>query len=577
MKRSPVTFPGMSMQWDPLLAAAVARELAASLRGARVRSLLLDRGSRRLFLYLRGHTLVAELAPGQGWISLLPTWEPPPGAKPFPYIVSSVRAPTDESILTLGLSGGRRGRKPLEIVLELIRNRQNALVVETSTRTIRHVLLPRQSPARPLTVGAAYRLPPRPERAGANRALSAAEWRELAGTGTGGSPRPREAILRRVAWSSPVNVAALDGPRGWERWKKMIEPASWGGFVMGSAEERFAYPVALTPGVTEPRGWPGGESPAPQSAPGGSRTAVEPKSTLLEAIRAARESDREADPIQALALPPGLIETARGRLRRARRRVESLKRQVDEAPDPATVRALGSLLLARLSEIPGRSGRVTTTDFAGNRVEIGLDPALSPSENANRFFEEAARAERAREALPGRLREGEREVERWSRALDGLRRGEIDRALLPAVPAGDGKEKDARARREGALPYRRFVSSGGLEIRVGRGARENDDLTFRHSRPNDIWMHAQQSPGAHVILRWRGEGRPPRRDLAEGAALAALHSSARHSGRVAVAWTRRKYVRKPRGAAAGRVVPGRVETVFVAPDPTIMERLSIPP
>ena len=565
------------MQWDPLLAAAVARELDASLRGARVRSLLLDRTSRRLLLYLGGHTLAAELAPRQGWISLLPPWEPPPEAKSCPYTVSFVRAPTDESILVLGLARGRRGRRSLEIVLELIRNRQNAIVVEPSTRTIRHVLLRRQSPARPLTVGAPYRAPARPERAGVNGALSAGEWRERIEAGLGEQLSPRRAILRRIAWSSPINVDALVGPRGWERWKAMIEPASWGGFVVGSAGGHFAYPVALTPDEAAPRGRPGGGDPAPQPAPEGSGTATEAKATLLEAIRAARESDGEAEPIEALGVPAGLVEKARGKLRRARRKLENLKRQGDEAPDPAAVRAMGSLLLARLSEIPGRTGRVTTTDFDGHRVEIDLDPALSPIDNANRFFQEAARAERAGEALPGLMREAERDIERWGRVVDDLRRGEVDPGVFPAAPAGAEPWQDARARRESALPYRRFVSSGGLEIRVGRSARENDGLTFRHSRPNDIWMHAQQSPGAHVILRWNGDGRPPRRDLAESAALAALHSSARHSKRVAVAWTRRKYVRKPRGAPPGSVVPGRVQTVFVTPDPTIMERLSSPP
>ena len=195
----------------------------------------------------------------------------------------------------------------------------------------------------------------------------------------------------------------------------MIEPASWGGFVVGSAGGHFAYPVALTPDEAAPRGRPGGGDPAPQPAPEGSGTATEAKATLLEAIRAARESDGEAEPIEALGVPAGLVEKARGKLRRARRKLENLKRQGDEAPDPAAVRAMGSLLLARLSEIPGRTGRVTTTDFDGHRVEIDLDPALSPIDNANRFFQEAARAERAGEALPGLMREAERDIERWGR------------------------------------------------------------------------------------------------------------------------------------------------------------------
>jgi predicted ribosome quality control (RQC) complex YloA/Tae2 family protein len=123
------------------------------------------------------------------------------------------------------------------------------------------------------------------------------------------------------------------------------------------------------------------------------------------------------------------------------------------------------------------------------------------------------------------------------------------------------------------LPYRVYRSSGGLEIRVGRGAQRNDDLTFHHSSPNDVWLHARHAAGAHVVLRWSEEGNPPARDLAEAATLAALHSRARSAGSVPVDWTRRKYVRKPRKAPAGTVVLERAQTLFVRPDAALEERL----
>ena len=86
-------------------------------------------------------------------------------------------------------------------------------------------------------------------------------------------------------------------------------------------------------------------------------------------------------------------------------------------------------------------------------------------------------------------------------------------------------------------------------------------------------MHARHAAGAHVILRWGRPGSPPGRDLEEAAVLAALNSRARTSGSVPVDWTLRKYVRKPRRAAPGAVLPERVKTVFVEPDPTLLETL----
>jgi predicted ribosome quality control (RQC) complex YloA/Tae2 family protein len=119
-----------------------------------------------------------------------------------------------------------------------------------------------------------------------------------------------------------------------------------------------------------------------------------------------------------------------------------------------------------------------------------------------------------------------------------------------------------------------FRTSGGLEVRVGRSARANDRLTFGHSSPNDVWLHAQSVPGSHVVLRWSSvDEAPPARDLEEAAVLAARYSRARTSALVAVDWTRRKHVRKPRGAPAGSVVLQRAKTLFVEPDPAVEDRL----
>src|SRR5690606_21762503 len=150
---------------------------------------------------------------------------------------------------------------------------------------------------------------------------------------------------------------------------------------------------------------------------------------------------------------------------------------------------------------------------------------------------------------------------------------EVEAALGPAAPGGGRRGGEARR----LPPYRRYRTSGGLEVRVGRNNRANDELTFHHSSPNDVWLHAREASGAHAILRWPDpNSNPPARDRSEAAVLAALHSRARTSGTVAVDWTRRRYVRKPRKAPPGLVVPERVRTLFVVPDPAAEERLRVP-
>jgi len=137
----------------------------------------------------------------------------------------------------------------------------------------------------------------------------------------------------------------------------------------------------------------------------------------------------------------------------------------------------------------------------------------------------------------------------------------------------DPQPRIVRGRATQTHPFRTYHSTSGLEIRVGRGAASNDELTFHESSPEDVWLHARDSAGAHVVLRWHAPEPPPARALEEAAILAAWHSKSRGSALVPVDWTRRKYVRKPRGSAPGSVVVQRSETVMVRPDASLERKL----
>ena len=114
--------------------------------------------------------------------------------------------------------------------------------------------------------------------------------------------------------------------------------------------------------------------------------------------------------------------------------------------------------------------------------------------------------------------------------------------------------------------YRRFTLDANWFVLVGRSNRENDEITFKVAAPTDIWMHAQQVAGSHVVLKSSGAtGNPPRKILEAAAAIAAHYSKAKHAGVVPVIYTRRKYVRKFRGAKPGQVTCEREQTVFVEP------------
>jgi len=118
-----------------------------------------------------------------------------------------------------------------------------------------------------------------------------------------------------------------------------------------------------------------------------------------------------------------------------------------------------------------------------------------------------------------------------------------------------------------------FRISGGLTVLVGKNNRQNDYLTLKVARPEDLWLHVKDLPGSHVIIRSQGQGEIPEAALREAAQLAAYFSQARHSGQVPVDYTLRKHVRKPRGAKPGMVIYDQQKTLYVTPDENIIKDL----
>jgi len=552
----------MPLVLDSVLIAALARELEARLHGARLRAVRLERGSRALSLLFREGTLRFGLDPERGSIAWQGPVDPEPGDRPLASRLRAATALADDRVLVLSFTR-TRGAPTVDVIVEWISNRWNAVVAEGPERIVRQVLIERAGERAPRS-GHPWRPPDPSTRAGVDGELDLGRWRALLAPVA--PDRRQRALLAGAAWTSPINARSLlggaaraDGPEA--------ERAIDAGHQLWLELAR----IALGSGAPRPSLWThdrGGERAA-QPYPLPLDPGAEPAPSLLDAFSRAAALQPDAPP----DVPAALLDALAERAVRAWARAESLRRELAEAPDPAALRGRGDLLLAHLADVPRGVERVKLSDFEGALVDVELDPKRSPQENASDSYERAARAERARTRLPGLIAEAEGEARRIEALIEGARAGDDGvqelRAELPAT------DEEARGTDAPALPYRVYKSSGGLEIRVGRGARHNDDLTFHHSAPDDVWLHARHAAGAHVVLRWHGDANPPARDLAEAATLAALHSKARTSGSVPVDWTRRKYVRKPRKSPPGQVLVERAKTLFVAPNPELEERLRV--
>lgn len=557
---SPSRRPGsyllvMSIRWDAYLLRELAREFHERLAGARLRAVRLDGASRDLVMLFRDRTLLWRLHPDRGYLRFSEALEPEPTDLRLRARVRGVAAPLDERIIRFTLVPERGRGGVMDLVVELIGNRWNALIVEAPHSVIRHVLTRREG-VRPLLVGQPYAPPPS---MGRSDEADIEVWLGVLGE-TPPAERAR-VLVKSFAWTSPMNAPAILGLAATSSDEELLRTAHirWRAIADGDVVE----PVLLEAGH--------GLQPYPCKLSGAT---TRPADSLVEGlVSCGDEAEAGGDAPAALTLPPDVMSALDGTVRQHERRVHRLRAELREIEDSEALRGIGDLILSRYSEIGTGREEVSLTDFDGNQVRVELDPSALPNENADRYYERAGKADRAAERLPRLIEEAQQVLARFETLHERAVAGDADaaevRAALPDAPA-----KGSRSLALPSLPYRIFRSSGGLEIRVGRGSRHNDDLTFRHSAPNDVWLHARHTAGAHVVLRWSGQGAPPARDLAEAAALAALHSKARTSGSVPVDWTYRKYVRKPRGAPPGSVAPSRVKTVFAVPDPTLLDTLA---
>ena len=575
-----------TMLWDSLLVAATARELSRELSGGRTRALHLDRGAGRVALYLRGRTMVFGLHPASTGLNLTEEARPPAAALPLAGIARGVSAPADERAIILDISRLRGRSRKTRLVLELSPGRWNAIVTEGPDDRIRSVLRPRRSGKRELLPGAPY-APPRPsKRLGAGRPIALRSWRKLF---EGVEPRRRvSTLVRNVAYTSRLNAPAfLEAAHeaGAPDTRVSADSRTNAGISRPRASERddasSNAPASLEDGWRRWRQWRElqdidprvlttnhGPQPYPYPLPGMDGGARE---TLLDAL-----AEGARTPARASLVPSEVMAALERRVGAAEGRLARLQEQLAGLDDPARLRAIGDLLLARMHLIPRGAARVSIEDFEGGTARVSLDPTLAPHENAARHYARAARTERAAATLPDEIEEAGARLAAWYALSEEVAAGSVDAAGLEERLGLDVGRPGTRVRRPPArLPYHRFRSSLDTEIRVGRGARSNHELTFHHSDPDDVWLHARHASGAHVILRWRGDGSPAPRDLEEAAILAALNSKARTSATVPVDWTRRKYVRKPRGAAPGTVAIEREKTVFVTPDPAVADRLRV--
>lgn len=272
-------------------------------------------------------------------------------------------------------------------------------------------------------------------------------------------------------------------------------------------------------------------------------------------------------------LAAGVRKKALAEIRKHKRLIDNLRGDLEKHGDPLVWKNYGDLLLANATTATRVGDKILVTDyFADGAPEIEIDGEVnkSISEVAEEYFRRYTKARNGKNLIEQRLSVTESALKVANEKLSLLDRAIEDRneeyIASIAPPAVKQPPKSKKGKVEAAFKgARRFVSSDGFEILVGKKAKDNDYLTFRVARSLDLWMHAADYPGSHVVVRISGKKEIPNRTLVEAAELAAFYSDARELQKAAVNYTQKKFVNKPRRAAPGLVSLASFKTILIEP------------
>lgn len=261
---------------------------------------------------------------------------------------------------------------------------------------------------------------------------------------------------------------------------------------------------------------------------------------------------------------------------RVRGKLEKVTQMLEENQDYESGRVMGDLLTAYAHEVRKGLSEVTLSNFYDEErpITVPLDPAQSAIENAQRYYRQSSKRKRSLPILEAQIEQTEQDLHYLEGVREQIRDAapaeleEIRDELIREGFASEGRKR--RGRGKPTKPERRseapaLLSSDGMTIRVGRNNTQNDRLTFRKSKPDDLWLHAKDAPGSHVVISTNGKS-VPESTLHEAAMLAAYFSRSRDSANVPVDCTEVRNVWKPSGGRPGLALYDHYKTLFVSPD-----------
>ena len=289
-----------------------------------------------------------------------------------------------------------------------------------------------------------------------------------------------------------------------------------------------------------------------------------------------REKQKERE---VLFLTREIENTLHKNIVKIKEKIEGYQEQIEEAKNSEEYKIRGELIKSNLGRLKKGDLEFTAINYYSPQQEeitIPLDSSLTPLQNAQLYFKKYRKAKDSLKIITERLKSNQlklarlEELERLSRQdntlphLQNIYQNLVKLGLIKetTVPGKKQKKEDNKLR-----PLK-YISKDGWEIYVGKNNQQNDFLTLKLASGNDLWLHTKNTPGAHVIIKNKGDNQtPPLDTLLQAAQLAAYFSKTKKEDKVVVDYTLKKYVKKPKKAKPGMVIYSQEKSLLIKVDP----------
>ncbi|MFC0473114.1 NFACT family protein [Halalkalibacter kiskunsagensis] len=451
-----------------------------------------------------------------------------------------------------------------KLYIEIMGRHSNISLVDKKTGlildSIKHIS-PAQSSYRTVMPGQIYKLPPEQHKADPFK-LDSDELLKRIDFNAG---KIDKQLVGQIAGLSPQLAREITFQSGSFVNRNTLPPAFLK--IMNRLQEHDYHPEMITVDGKE------SFSIVPLEHVKGERKAFQSVSELLDRFYYGK-AERDRVKQQAHDLERFL----RNEWQKNKKKIKKLEQTLHQAERAKEYQKLGELLTANLHMVKRGDKQVEVIDYydeEGGMTLIKLDPQKNPSDNAQAYFKKYNKAKNSVAVVEEQIEKAKEEVIYFDQLIQQMESAapkDIEEIREELIEEGYIRRrlKQQKKKKETKPQLEQYVSTNGIEFFVGKNNKQNDYVTNKFARQDEIWLHTKDIPGSHVVIR---STEPDEETLLQAATVAAFYSKAKQSSSVPVDYTKIRHVKKPNGSKPGYVIYDNQTTMFVTPNEDLVRAL----